>query len=92
MQEDESKEINMLSDKDPAAQQLIECSTASQTISEEELQDHMEQFTQIMQHKFLVGEDTEFLDYSKIDNDERLDDHWTREANYDAEEKYFEKD
>ena len=45
-----------------------------------------------MQHKFLVGEDTEYLDYSKIDNDERLDDHWNREANYDAEEKYFEKD
>lgn len=82
----------MLPDKDPAAQQLNECSTASQTISEEEMQDHMEQFTQIMQHKFLAGEDTEYLDYSKIDNDERLDDHWTREANYDAEEKYFEED
>ncbi|KAG1359231.1 coiled-coil domain-containing protein 97 [Cocos nucifera] len=63
-----------------------------QTLSAEEMQDHLEQFTHIMQQKFLAGEDTEHLDYSKIDNDERLDDHWLREANYDAEEKYFEED
>ncbi|KAJ4776669.1 Coiled-coil domain-containing protein 97 [Rhynchospora pubera] len=92
MEEDKSKETNLLPDKDPAAQPSMECSTTGQAISEEELQDHLEQFTQIMQQKFLAGEDTEHLDYLKIDNDERLDDHWTREANYDAEEKYFEED
>ncbi|KAJ6851135.1 coiled-coil domain-containing protein 97 [Iris pallida] len=61
-------------------------------ISEEEMQDQLDQFTHIMQQKFLAGEDTEHLDYSKIDNDERLDDHWLKEANLDAEEKYFDED
>lgn len=63
-----------------------------QAISAEELQDLMDQFTYLMQQRFLLGEDGEHLDYSKIDNDEALDDHWQREANYDAEEKYFEED
>ena len=57
-----------------------------------ELRDQLDQFTQIMHQKFLAGEDTEFLDYSRIDNDERLDDHWLRESNHDAEEKYFADD
>ncbi|XP_078438250.1 coiled-coil protein [Wolffia australiana] len=57
-----------------------------------ELREQMEQFTQIMQHKFLAGEDGEYLDYSRIDNDERLDDHWLRESNLDAEERYFSQD
>lgn len=52
----------------------------------------MNQFTYIMQQKFLLGEDHEHLDYSKIDNDETLDDHWQREANVDAEERYFADD
>ena len=52
----------------------------------------MDQFTFIMHEKFLLGEDSEHLDYSKIDSDETLDDHWQREANDDAEEKYFDKD
>ncbi|XP_022736742.1 coiled-coil domain-containing protein 97 isoform X1 [Durio zibethinus] len=60
--------------------------------SAEEMQDRMDQFTYIMQQKFLSGEDYEHLDYSKIDDDETLDDHWLREANYDAEEKYFAED
>ncbi|PRQ41384.1 hypothetical protein RchiOBHm_Chr4g0446321 [Rosa chinensis] len=62
------------------------------TVSAEELQDLMDQFTYIMHEKFLLGEDHEYLDYSKIDNDETLDDHWQREANHDAEEKYFNED
>lgn len=61
-------------------------------LSAAELQDQMDQFTYIMHEKFLLGEDSEHLDYSKIDNDETLDDHWQREANDDAEEKYFDKD
>ncbi|XVF10942.1 hypothetical protein REPUB_Repub07fG0226800 [Reevesia pubescens] len=60
--------------------------------SAEEMQDRMDQFTYIMQQKFLSGEDHEHLDYLKIDDDETLDDHWLREANHDAEEKYFAED
>ncbi|KAM7256698.1 hypothetical protein ACFE04_012439 [Oxalis oulophora] len=62
------------------------------TLSEEEKQDMKDQFTNIMQQKFLSGEDHEHLDYSKIDNDVTLDDHWMREVNQDAEEKYFAED
>ncbi|KAG2257953.1 hypothetical protein Bca52824_077247 [Brassica carinata] len=58
----------------------------------EEMQEMMEQFTSIMQQKFLSGEDHEHLDYTKIDNDENLDDHWLREVGLDAEEKYFGDD
>lgn len=58
----------------------------------EELQERMEQFTIVMQEKFLVGDDTAHVDYAKIDEDESLDDHWSREANLDAEEKYFDED
>ncbi|CAN8267207.1 unnamed protein product [Cochlearia groenlandica] len=58
----------------------------------EEMQDMMDQFTTIMQHKFLSGEDNQHLDYAKIDNDETLDDHWLREIGLDAEEKYFGED
>ncbi|VFQ85792.1 unnamed protein product [Cuscuta campestris] len=57
-------------------------------LSAEDMQDRMDQFTNIMQHKFLLGVDN--WDYSKIDEDESLDDHWLKEANYDAEEKYFD--
>ncbi|KAI3918596.1 hypothetical protein MKX01_041916 [Papaver californicum] len=63
-----------------------------ETLSVAEMEDQMEQFTHIMQQKFLTGEDCQHLDYSKIDNDETLDDHWFREANHDAEEKYFAED
>ncbi|KAL5750777.1 hypothetical protein ACOSP7_025380 [Xanthoceras sorbifolium] len=60
--------------------------------SAEETEDSMEQFTHIMQQKFLSGEDHQHFDYSKIDNDETLDDHWLREVSQDAEEKYFAED
>lgn len=63
-----------------------------ETLSAAELEDQMDQFTHIMQQKFLLGEDSEYLDYTQIDNDETLDDHWQREANHDAEEKYFAED
>ncbi|RVW40631.1 hypothetical protein CK203_079118 [Vitis vinifera] len=62
------------------------------TLSAVEMQDQMDQFTHIMHQKFLSGEDRDYLDYSKIDDDETLDDHWLREANYDAEDKYFAED
>lgn len=60
------------------------------TLSAEEMQDRMDQFTYIMQEKFMSGEDHQHLDYSKIDEDETLDDHWQRESSQDAEEKYFD--
>lgn len=61
-----------------------------ESLSAEEMQDRMDQFTYIMQQKFLSGEDYQHLDYAKIDQDESLDDHWMKEANLDAEEKYFD--
>ncbi|KAL6566125.1 hypothetical protein OROGR_001740 [Orobanche gracilis] len=60
------------------------------SLSLEERQDQMDQFTYIMQQKFLAGEDHQHLDYSKIDDNETLDDHWMSEANQDAQEKYFD--
>ncbi|MED6136717.1 hypothetical protein PIB30_058412 [Stylosanthes scabra] len=71
------------SESDPARE------SQESSLSAEELEDRMNQFTNIMQQKFLLGEDHEYLDYTKIDNDESLDDHWMREANIDAEERYF---
>lgn len=79
-------------DASNGAQTTIAEHSEQATVSAEELQDLMDQFTYIMQEKFLLGEDHEYLDYSKIDNDETLDDHWQREANHDAEEKYFDED
>uniref|UniRef100_A0A803LUB7 CCD97-like C-terminal domain-containing protein n=1 Tax=Chenopodium quinoa TaxID=63459 RepID=A0A803LUB7_CHEQI len=61
-------------------------------LSPAEMQEQLDQFTYIMQQKFLSGQDHEHVNYSKIDEDETLDDHWSKEANYDAEEKYFEED
>ncbi|XXG42975.1 hypothetical protein AAC387_Pa01g3116 [Persea americana] len=75
---------------DPVSQTTAE--PYEEAISEAEMQDQMEQFTHIMQQKFLAGEDAQHLDYSKIDDDETLDDHWFREATEDAEEKYFDED
>ncbi|CAI9095565.1 OLC1v1031549C1 [Oldenlandia corymbosa var. corymbosa] len=63
-----------------------------ESLSLEEMQDRMDHFTFIMQQKFLSGEDHQYMDYSKIDENESLDDHWMRELNGDAEEKYFDDD
>lgn len=72
------------------AQSTDEKLTKEESLSLEEMQDRMDQFTYIMQQKFLSGEDHQHMDYSKIDEDESLDDHWMKEANDDAEEKYFD--
>lgn len=64
-------------------------SSEATSLSAEEMQDRMDQFTHVMQQKFLAGEDHQHFNYSSIDEDVTLDDHWMREANYDAEEKYF---
>ncbi|KAG7536117.1 hypothetical protein ISN44_As13g000820, partial [Arabidopsis suecica] len=65
---------------------------ATTVLPPEEMQDMMDQFTSVMQQKFLSGEDHQHLDYTKIDNDETLDDHWLREIGLDAEDKYFGED
>ncbi|KAH6557893.1 hypothetical protein KP509_1Z087900 [Ceratopteris richardii] len=62
------------------------------TISKEELQSNMEDFTRIMQEKFLSGEDFDHFDYVHIDNDMALDDYWLDEISQDAEDRYFEED
>ncbi|KAK9667936.1 hypothetical protein RND81_13G021900 [Saponaria officinalis] len=62
------------------------------TLSPTEMQEQLDQFTYIMQQKFLSGQDKEHFNYSKIDEDQTLDDHWIKEANHDAEEKYFAED
>ncbi|KZV34867.1 coiled-coil domain-containing protein 97 [Dorcoceras hygrometricum] len=54
------------------------------------MSDRMEQFTYIMQQKFLSGADYGHMDYLKIDEDETLDDHWMKVASQDAEDKYFD--
>ncbi|KAM7494006.1 hypothetical protein LguiB_028615 [Lonicera macranthoides] len=64
--------------------------TEGQSLSTEEMEDRMDQFTFVMQQKFMSGDAHQHLDYSKINEDESLDDHWMREANQDAEEKYFD--
>eukprot|EP00455_Lapot_gusevi_P000493 TRINITY_DN10225_c0_g1_i1.p1 TRINITY_DN10225_c0_g1~~TRINITY_DN10225_c0_g1_i1.p1 ORF type:complete len:377 (+),score=20.02 TRINITY_DN10225_c0_g1_i1:77-1132(+) len=46
-----------------------------------------ERFTQIMQERFLRGEDEDFIDYSKIDNEPLYDD--LRIIQQDAEDQYF---
>ena len=61
-------------------------------LSPAEMEEQLDHFTYIMQQKFLSGQDREHVDYTNIDEDETLDDHWSKEANYDAEEKYFEED
>ncbi|CAI9759485.1 unnamed protein product [Fraxinus pennsylvanica] len=60
-------------------------STTAETVEEDSsspdaMIDRMEQFTSIMQQKFLSGEDHQHLDYSKIDHDETFDDHWMKEV------------
>eukprot|EP00252_Welwitschia_mirabilis_P002392 TRINITY_DN12337_c0_g1_i1.p1 TRINITY_DN12337_c0_g1~~TRINITY_DN12337_c0_g1_i1.p1 ORF type:complete len:296 (-),score=69.79 TRINITY_DN12337_c0_g1_i1:150-1037(-) len=62
-----------------------------QKISDDRLQEGLENFTQLMKEKFLSGEDTDYVDYSYIDNNEALDDHWWKEITQDAEDKYFEE-
>ena len=66
--------------------------SSSQYLSGAELADKMEDFTRVMQEKFLYGMDGEHVDYGRIDNDAALDDDWMPEITRDAEDKYFEED
>ncbi|KAL8053720.1 hypothetical protein ABFX02_05G091600 [Erythranthe guttata] len=82
------KETNLEVHRDHNAQ--LSGVEGTDNLSTEEIEERLEQFTSVMQHKFLSGKDEQHLDYSKIDEDETLDDHWMKEANQDAEEKYFD--
>lgn len=37
-----------------------------------------------------AGADAEFVDYKSIDTNAKLDEHWAREIQQDAEEAYFD--
>lgn len=77
---------------DESSSDVARPKTEGERLSAEEMQDRLDQFTIIMHQKFLSGEDYQHFDYSEIDKDESLDDHWIKEANHDAEEKYFDDD
>lgn len=83
-------------DARPSEEEMVEgeATTASdgQYLSEAELADKMEDFTRVMQEKFLAGMDGEHVDYGRIDNDSALDDDWMPEITRDAEDKYFDED
>lgn len=85
-------QVNLNNHDEKSRPESIAANSNHPTISAAEMQEMMDQFTYIMHQKFLSGEDHQYVDYSKIDNDETLDDHWLREVNHDAEEKYFAED
>ncbi|KAJ4827150.1 hypothetical protein Tsubulata_044530 [Turnera subulata] len=87
-----AEEALLLSNESRPVQSSSEQQTMEATMSAEDMGDMMDQFTYIMHQKFLSGEDHQHFDYSKIDEDVSLDDHWLREANRDAEDKYFAED
>ncbi|KAG8382199.1 hypothetical protein BUALT_Bualt05G0051900 [Buddleja alternifolia] len=100
-EEEEEEEEEEEDDDDKSESETEEVGVAKETVevkpdgngelaTVEEMEDRMEQFMYVMQQKFLSGEDHQHLDYTKIDEDETLDDHWMKEANLDAEEKYFD--
>jgi hypothetical protein len=49
-----------------------------------------ELFKSVMKTRFLAGKDIEFVDYSAIDANSSLDDHWAAIENHDAQERYFD--
>lgn len=52
------------------------------------VEDRRRELLAAMQERFLRGEDSDFFNYADVDNDERLD--VCREAEQDAEDRYFE--
>eukprot|EP00667_Euglena_gracilis_P005672 EG_transcript_5710 len=59
-------------------------------IDEGEMALLLQQFTAIMEGCFLDGEDANWVDYHKIDNDASLDD--VEQLNADAEDRYFDSE
>jgi len=63
---------------------------ARTTVSDAERLRLRREFVEMMQERFLRGEDAEFFDYSAIDNDPDLDD--LEMVSREAEEAYFDAD
>ena len=64
----------------------------SQTyISQEEYVERAEYFERVMREQFLAGGDEDF-DYAAVDGDDGLDEHWRKERDQDAEDRYFDED
>ena len=51
----------------------------------------MADFERVMRERFLAGEDEGF-DYARVDADASLDDHWAKEIERDAEDRYFDEE
>ncbi|KAK6138167.1 hypothetical protein DH2020_028103 [Rehmannia glutinosa] len=85
-----NEEIEEEEEDESETEEIAVVEPEANSLLSEEMQDRIDQFTHIMQQKFLSGEDHQHLDYTKIDEDETLDDHWMKEASQDAEEKYFD--
>ena len=60
-------------------------------ISQEEYVERAEYFERVMREHFLAGADEDF-DYAAVDGDDRLDEHWRKEIDQDAEDRYFDED
>ena len=84
------------------AQDRIEIARATEeefeedTSDEEEEEDEvmqesdMEEFRALMKQRYMDGLDTQFTDYTEVDENAALDDF--KEINREAEEKYFDED
>jgi hypothetical protein len=58
-------------------------------ISAQQQAENREEFLSIMKARFLAG-DEEGVNYDAIDKDASLDEHWAKEEQQDAEDKYFD--
>lgn len=56
---------------------------------QERMEEDYAEFVQLMQQRFLRGEDADFVDYNAVDKDDDLD--WKQEDK-DAEERWFDSD
>ncbi len=65
--------------------------TSTAYLSQHEYAQRMADFERVMRERFLAGEDEGF-DYARVDADASLDDHWAKEIERDAEDRYFDQD
>ncbi|CAN1839449.1 Coiled-coil domain-containing protein 97, partial [Linum perenne] len=91
-QQEEEEEEEEEEDEEEEDDEAKKAQDKEETVSAEEMEDRMDQFTAIMHQKFLSGEEDQNFDYAKIDEDETLDDHWFENITRDAEDKYFAED
>lgn len=62
----------------------------SEEINDEKKDSLRQEFLKIMIENFLAGEDREYFNYEKVDNNEEYD--LSREFEYDQEDRYFEEE